>query len=65
MMSECLLLYVVIDFSLLQGFVDTKMAQVNSVRAVNDELTVREASLPVCLSTSLIPVKEHKHTQIH
>lgn len=41
--------YVVIDFSLLQGFVDTQMAQVNGVRT--DERTVREASLPVCLST--------------
>ncbi len=34
--------YVVIDFSLLLGFVDTQMAQVNGVRA--DKLTVREAS---------------------
>ncbi len=41
--------YVILDFSLLQVFVDTQMAQVNSVRA--DKLTVREASLPVCLSS--------------
>lgn len=41
--------YIVLDFSLLQVFVDTQMAQVNSVRA--DKLTVREASLPVCLSS--------------